>query len=170
MMKNIIHKILQEEYYESRQPVEGYIDADELIGQHLWVHTNRTHMRNGWNGMIGIYPSSRSGRRIDSPLHYTNAVRLSSPIFFQTSESGAERIRKTKTRGLISGVSGIIIKTDEEKGGSGLTPIRYNPFESDVYFVIGDPEKKEIVSADEVFFKADEQGNYTIYARNPQFR
>ena len=34
---------LQEVYYDSLKPVENYKDADDLIGQRLWAHTNRTH-------------------------------------------------------------------------------------------------------------------------------
>jgi hypothetical protein len=45
---------LEEQYYESRKDLEGYIDADELIGKRLWFHTNRTHRNQGKNGMVGI--------------------------------------------------------------------------------------------------------------------
>ena len=50
-------------YYPSRNPVEGYVDADELIGQIVWVHTNRTNRDDGNNGMIGIYDANSKGKK-----------------------------------------------------------------------------------------------------------
>ena len=60
-MKNLM--TFEEMFYSSRKDVEGYVDADSLVGQRLWFHTNRTHRNNGWNGMIGIYSCTRSGRK-----------------------------------------------------------------------------------------------------------
>lgn len=56
-MRNILSfsKFFEEVYYDSRKEVEGYVDANDLVDQRLWFHTNRTHRNNGWNGMIGIY-------------------------------------------------------------------------------------------------------------------
>jgi len=104
-------KTFEEVYYNSRKGVEGYVDANDLVGQRLWFHTNRTHRNNGWNGMIGIYDTTPSGRKNGYAGRYTNEVRLSEPIFFQTSESGAETIKATDKRILIAGVSGVVIPT-----------------------------------------------------------
>lgn len=34
-------KTFEEVYYNSRKGVEGYVDANDLVGQRLWFHTNR---------------------------------------------------------------------------------------------------------------------------------
>jgi hypothetical protein len=91
-------KTFEEVYYNSRKEVEGYVDANDLVGQRLWFHTNRTHRNNGWNGMIGIYDTTPSGRKEGYAGRYTNEVRLSEPVFFQTSEAGAKTIKETDKR------------------------------------------------------------------------
>jgi hypothetical protein len=161
-------KTFEEIYYDSRKPVDGYIDANDLVGQRLWFHTNRTHRNNGWNGMIGIYDTTRSGRKIGLAGKYTNEVRLTSPIFFQTSEAGAENIKSKGDRTLIAGVSGVVIPTDSNT--SGMQKITYNPFDVGYFHLLDDSGKKEIVSADEVYFVASEDGNWEIWAMNPKFK
>ena len=161
-------KTFEEVYYDSRKPVDGYIDANDLVGQRLWFHTNRTHRNNGWNGMIGIYDTTRSGRKIGLAGKYTNEVRLSSPIFFQTSEAGAGNIKAKGDRTLIAGVSGVVIPTDSNT--SGMQKITYNPFDVGYFHLVDDKDKKEIISADEVYFVASEEGNWEIWAKNPKFK
>ena len=161
-------KTFEEVYYDSRKPVDGYIDANDLVGQRLWFHTNRTHRNNGWNGMIGIYDTTRSGRKIGLAGKYTNEVRLTSPIFFQTSEAGAENIKAKGDRTLIAGVSGVVIPTDSNT--SGMLKITYNPFDVGYFHLVDDKDKKEIISADEVYFVASEEGNWEIWAMNPKFK
>jgi hypothetical protein len=172
-MKDLIKKILKEEYFESRQPVEGYVDAEEIMGQRLWFHTNRTHRNNGWNGMVGIYDTTGSGRKTGYAGRYTNEVRIGSPIHFQTSDTGAERIKQSEREGkikrvLIAGVSGIVIPTRSGEVG-GMTQVMYDPTERGVgYFhEISDPDKKEIISASEVYFNASEDGRWSIYVKDP---
>jgi hypothetical protein len=168
-VKNLIKKILKEEYYESRKSVDGYVDAEELLGERVWVHTNRTHRNNGWNGMIGIYYTNSKGKKTGSPIAYTNEIRLQGPIVFQTSESGAERIQKSGSRTLIAGVSGYVIDTEGSLGG--YEEITYNPFDKGhEYFVrVGDLEKKEIVSTGELYFISTEDGEYKIYAKDIEY-
>lgn len=161
-------KTFEEVYYDSRKSVDGYIDANDLVGQRLWFHTNRTHRNNGWNGMIGIYDTTRSGRKIGLAGKYTNEVRLTSPIFFQTSEAGAENIKAKGDRTLIAGVSGVVIPTNSNT--SGMQKITYNPFDVGYFHLVDDKDKKEIVSADEVYFVASEEGNWEIWAMNPKFK
>jgi len=102
-------KFFEEVYYDSRREVEGYVDANDLVGQRLWFHTNRTHRNNGQNGMIGVYDTTRGGRKTGLAGKYTNEVRLKAPIFFQTSESGARTIKQRGDRVLIAGVSGVVV-------------------------------------------------------------
>jgi hypothetical protein len=173
IIEKMVNKVLKEEYYESRKPVDGYVDADELIGQHLWVHTNRTHRNQGKNGMIGIYGVSRSGRRTGSPLNYTNEIRIVSPIYFETSESGAKRIRKSAEEGelkrtLIAGVSGIVVPT--EGNLKGFEQIDYDPINVGHFFRIGDPDMKEVIGASEVYFKASELGQWVMLAKDIEYR
>jgi hypothetical protein len=160
-------KKFEEVYYNSRKEVEGYVDANDLVGQRLWFHTNRTHRNNGWNGMIGIYNTTPSGRKEGYAGRYTNEVRISEPIFFQTSESGADSIKETGKRILIAGVSGVVVPTNNDT--NGMVEITYNPKDVAYFHIIDDEDKKEIVSAEEVYFNATEEGNWNIWARNPKF-
>lgn len=160
-------KKFEEVYYNSRKEVDGYVDANDLVGQRLWFHTNRTHRNNGWNGMIGIYDTTRSGRKTGLAGKYTNEVRLKSPIYFQTSESGAESIKSKGDRILIAGVSGVVIPTDSNT--SGMQKITYNPFGAGYFHIIGDGEKRKVVSASEVYFNTTEEGNWDIWIKDPMF-
>lgn len=161
-------KKFEEVYYDSRKEVEGYVDANDLVGQRLWFHTNRTHRNNGWNGMIGIYSTSRSGRKEGYAGRYTNEVRVSEPIFFQTSESGADSIKDTGKRILIAGVSGVVVPTTNDT--DGMLKITYNPMDVAYFHIIDDEDKKEIISAEEVYFNATEEGNWDIWVKNPKFK
>ena len=159
-------KTFEEVYFDSRKPLEGYVDANDLVGQRLWFHTNRTHRNNGYNGMIGIYDTTRSGRKVGLAGKYTNEVRLTSPIYFQTSEAGAVTIKDKGDRILIAGVSGVVVPTDNNT--DGMVKITYNPFDVAYFHQIDDTDKKEIVSADEVYFNASEEGQWEIWAKNPR--
>jgi hypothetical protein len=161
-------KTFEEVYYDSRKEVEGYVDANDLVGQRLWFHTNRTHRNNGWNGMIGIYNTTRSGRKEGLAGKYTNEVRLSEPVFFQTSETGAKSIKETDKRILIAGVSGVVIPTDNNT--SGMVKVTYNPFDVAYFHIIDDKDKKEVISAKEVYFNATEEGQWDIWVSNPKFK
>ena len=161
-------KTFEEVYYDSRKEVQGYVDANDLVGQRLWFHTNRTHRNNGWNGMIGIYDVTRSGRKEGLAGKYTNEVRLSEPVFFQTSEAGAKSIKETDKRSLIAGVSGVVIPTNNDT--SGMVKVTYNPFDVAYFHIIDDEEKKEVISASEVYFNATEEGQWDIWVRDPKFK
>jgi hypothetical protein len=159
-------KTFEEVYYDSRKDVEGYFDANDLVGQRLWFHTNRTHRNNGWNGMVGIYSTTRSGRKTGLAGKYTNEVRLTAPIYFQTSEAGATTIKDKGDRILIAGVSGVVVPTDNDT--SGMVQVTYNPFDVGYFHQVGDDDKKQITTADEVYFNASEEGQWVIWAKNPR--
>ena len=161
-------KTFEEVYYNSLKDCEGYVDANDLVGQHLWFHTNRTHKRNRWNGLIGIYDSTPSGRREGVAGRYTNEVRITEPIFFQTSQAGSSRIKETGDRSLIAGVSGVVIPTNNDT--SGMVRITYNPFDVAYFHEIDDESKKEIISGDEVYFNASEEGEWEIWLKNPRYK
>ena len=161
-------KKFEEVYYDSRKEVEGYVDANDLVGQRLWFHTNRTHRNNGWNGMIGIYDTTPSGRKEGYAGRYTNEVRVSEPVFFQTSEAGAKSIKENDKRILIAGVSGVVIPTTNDT--SGMVKVTYNPFDVAYFHIIDDEDKKEIMSAEEVYFNSTEEGNFDIWIKNPKFK
>ncbi len=174
--KKLVNKILNEIYYEKLKPFDKYVDAEDLIGQNLWFHTNRTHRNQGKNGMIGIYTTKSGGKKGNLTKTYTNEVRLKGNIVFQTSESGANRIKKSKeengnagTRQLIAGVSGTVVASDSGNT-SGMSQVQYNPFdEAPWFYLIGDNDKKEIISASEVYFVATEDGKWFFYVKNPEF-
>jgi len=117
--------------------------------------------------MIGIYNTTPSGRKEGYAGRYTNEVRISEPIFFQTSESGADSIKETGKRILIAGVSGVVVPTNNDT--NGMVEITYNPKDVAYFHIIDDEDKKEIISAEEVYFNATEEGNWNIWARNPNF-
>jgi hypothetical protein len=167
---------LTESYYSNRKSVDGYIDSSDMIGERIWVHTNRTNRNIGRNGMLGIYDVTSEGNKTGKAGRYTNEVRLTEPIHFQTSESGAKRIQKSREeegkdkRQLIAGVSGVAIPI---KGSlSDFEKINYNPFDKDhAYFQVeGDSEKKEIISASEVYLNASEDGEYFMFAKGIIFK
>lgn len=160
-------KTFEEVYYDSRKNLEGYVDTNDLVGQRLWFHTNRTHRNNGLNGMVGVYDTTSSGRKAGLAGRYTNEVRLTGPIFFQTSESGARAIKDRGDRILIAGVSGVVVPTDNDT--TGMIKITYNPFDVAYFHEVGDEDKKEIISADEVYFNASEDGQWEIWAKNPKY-
>lgn len=160
------NKILNESYYENRKDVNNFIDASDIVGHKVWVHTNRTHRNNGRNGMIGIYGVNSNGKKTGNPLFYTNEIRLKGPIVFQTSKKGAEKIVKTGKRTLIAGVSGEVIPITDEVNGFEL--ITYSPFVG-YFYSLDDPMKKEIIGADEIYFYADESGKYYIYADGVEY-
>ncbi len=160
-------KFFEEVYYDSRREVEGYVDANDLVGQRLWFHTNRTHRNNSQNGMIGVYDTTRGGRKTGLAGKYTNEVRLKAPIFFQTSESGSLRIKEKGDRVLIAGVSGVVVPTNTDT--TGMIKITYNPFDVAYFHEIGDEDKKEIISASEVYFNASEDGNWDIFVKDPVY-
>ena len=160
-------KKFEEVYYNSRKEVEGYVDANDLVGQRLWFHTNRTHRNNGWNGMIGIYDTTPSGRKEGYAGRYTNEVRVSEPVFFQTSEAGAKSIKENDKRILIAGVSGVVIPTNNDT--SGMVKVTYNHFDVAYFHIIDDEDKKEVKSAKEVYFNATEEGQWDIWVKDPQF-
>lgn len=160
-------KTFEEVYHPELKDCEGYVDANDLVGQRLWFHTNRTHRNNGWNGLIGIYDTTTSGRKDGYAGRYTNEVRLSEPIFFQTSESGAETIKKTDKRILIAGVSGVVIPTNSDT--SDMIRITYNPFDVGYFHMLDDIDKAKIVSAKEVYFNATKEGEWFIWAKDPVF-
>jgi hypothetical protein len=157
---------LVEKYFESRKPIDGYVDASELLGQRLWVHTNRTHRNQGYNGMLGIYGINSKGHKVDPPLYYTNEIRLKNPIVFQASEEISKRIQETGKRTLAAGVSGVISET--EGNLSGFSKFDYL-FEVGYFFDLSDPEKKKIIGADEVYFSSTEDGKYIKLVKNPKF-
>lgn len=157
-----------EKYYDTRDELDGYVDANDLVGQRLWFHTNRTHRNNGLNGMIGIYDTTPTGRKTGLAGRYTNEVRLTEPVFFQTSESGAETIKQTGHRTLIAGVSGVVVPTNADV--TDMIEITYDPFDKGYFHEIGDDDKKEIVSGSEVYFNATEDGNWNIYVKDPTYR
>jgi len=51
-----------------------------------------------------------------------------------------------------------------------MVQITYNPFDVAYFHIIGDEEKKEITSAEEVYFIASEDGNWEIWAKNPKLQ
>ena len=169
--KGVIKENLDEKYYDNiDQPMEGqYVDTNELVGQRLFFHTNRSNRNAKRNGMIGIYGVKSTGKMGKREELYTNEVRIVAPILFQSSDSATASIAKTGHRTLNAGVTGVVAPL--EGMGSGI-PATYNPFDKDGaswFYLISDPEKKELISADEVYFLATEGGEWKFLVKNPVF-
>ncbi len=166
IIKEELEAVMDEAYYKSREEVENYKDGDELIGQRLWSHTNRTHRARGMNGMIGLYAVNSKGNRTGSPLYYTNCIRLGNPIVFQVSESGAKKVAQTGHRTLVAGVSGTVVETKEDQDLEGFVPFGFNPFGEKKFFHV---DGKKLIGAEEVYFHASEDGKYTSLVKGPIF-
>ena len=162
---------LHEIYYDSLKPVENYRDADDLMVQRLWAHTNRTHRNQKRNGMVGLYGTTSKGTRTGSPLFYTNALRLGGPIVFQVSAGKSlSDIEKTGKRTLVAGVSGTVIETNEDRGLAGFEEVVFNPFAEEKYFHVAGKPDEPIATGDEVYFKATEDGEWIFLVKNPRGR
>lgn len=169
--KGVIKENLDEEYYDNlEKPMEGqYVDTNELVGQRLFFHTNRSNRNAKRNGMIGIYGVKDTGKMGKREELYTNEVRLVAPILFQSSDSATASIAKTGHRTLNAGVTGVVASL--EGMGSGI-PATYNPFDKDGaswFYLIDDKEKKELESAEEVYFLATEGGEWKFLVKNPVY-
>ena len=169
IIKEEIESVIDEVYYDSLGDVENYKDADELIGQRLWAHTNRTNRNQKKNGMIGLYGTNKRGNRAGSPLYYTNCIRLGAPIVFQSSEKQAKKIQQTGHRVLIAGVSGTVLKTREGEY-SGFVEIIFNPFGENKYFHPVDDPNQKLTTAKEVYFEATEDGKWKLMAKLEESR
>ena len=169
--KELVKENIDEEYYDSRKPVEGYVDAEDLIGEYVWVHTNFTHRNHGQNGMVGIYRPNSIGYKAGSPIGYTNEIRINGHLVFEQNEKAAARVKEKQLKQVIAGVSGTVIPTDSGNT-TGMDLAVYNAKEGLGYFHLasgftGIPKK--IIGGDEVYFFGNESGNYSFYVKNPIF-
>ena len=51
-----------------------------------------------------------------------------------------------------------------------MVKVTYNPFDVAYFHIIDDEEKKEVISASEVYFNATEEGQWDIWVRDPKFK
>jgi hypothetical protein len=164
---------LFEAYYDSRKEPRrkpskfGYFDADQLLGKRVWVHTNRTNRDEKRNGMIGVYiPAVKGGKetRSNQRYGYTNEVRLNDTVF-DVNMICVKTIQDSEKRSLCAGIIGNIIRT--EGSLSGFEEFTFNPFDKDAngYYRKSDPLKETIMSAEEVYINATEDGKYIVMGR-----
>ncbi len=66
-------------------------------------------------------------------------------------------------------MSGVVIPTTGSL--DGFNKINYNPFDKgyEYFQVEDDDEKREIISADEVYLRASEDGEYFMFAKGIKF-
>lgn len=167
LLESIYEKIFNEKYWESRKEPRdelskfGYFDADKLLGERVWVHTNRTNRKEGRNGMYGVYiPVMKDGKETYSDVRYgyTNEIRLSN-VFFDVDEPCIKGIQNKNKRTLCAGIAGTITKT--EGNLSGFEEFTFDPFSGIYgYYIKNDPEKKIITKANEVYMNSMEDGTY----------
>ena len=65
-------------------------------------------------------------------------------------------------------MSGVVIPTDNDT--NEMIQVTYDPFGSGYFHIIDDEEKKEVISAEEVYFNATEEGQWYIWTKNPKFK
>jgi hypothetical protein len=173
---HLYDQYLMEQYYDDLSKVDKYVDADDIIGKRVWVHTNRTHLRQHRNGLIGLYPPNANGLKHGSPIGYTNEIRIAGNIVFEQPEGAAERIKQTQHRQVIGGVSGTVVDTDSGNT-SGMDPITYNPFSYGYFHLIQHTETppRKIIGAEAVYFTTyptpgkEFPYGYLMYAKSPVF-
>ena len=176
IIKNLIREELAEVYYHSRDKHELYDDASNHIGERVWVHTERTSRRRGKNGMIGVYRATDTGSKIGGPYFKTNAIALENCKFFG-SRYGAKQFSQEKKRYLVAGISGYVSEWNNYEQDWNIFSTQSFPEgeEADYnlrlgYFhLVNDPDKREIETADAIFFIASEQGEWYLSVVNPKF-
>jgi hypothetical protein len=168
-----------EKWYDTRgEPMDevskmGYFEADDLLGKRVWIHTNRTNAKNGRNGMIGVYVPAehkKTKRFSNERYGYTNDIRLSD-VFFDTDKKCLELITSGQVvkRTLCAGILGTIINTEGDD--SGYVEFQFDPVKNVKWnYLVGDSEKKEIISASEVHLIATEDGHWIKLVKNPVFK
>jgi len=164
--------LMVEEYYDGLKPNEEYVDAEDIHGKRVWIHTNFTNRNQGKNGMVGLYSPNAKGLKSGSPIGYTNEIRLGGELVFEQSEKGAEWIRINQKKQLVAGVSGVVIPTDSGNV-SGMDLVTYNAKEGLGFFHLvndttGTPKK--IISGSEVYLNATEELRFMFYVKNPIFQ
>jgi|TARA_R110001606_G_scaffold82826_2_gene189526 hypothetical protein len=176
-MKKFKIKILKESYYQSLKDAPLYDEANNHIGERVWVHTERTMRNRGQNGMIGVYKASNTGAKTGNPYFKTNAITLEDCIF-KSSEKSASKIVKTGHRTLVAGCSGTIIDLEETNwnpfdlnSSTDSVPAKEIAYSNTVgyFFDPTDKEKKKIISASYVYFTASEGGKWIMAANGIKF-
>lgn len=187
-LKELLERLQTEQDIEGFKTPEKYAtsgqyfqngDEPSILGKRVWIHTNRRHRNDKTNGIIGIYKSTDKGAKIPTVIGYTNQIRLVGDIFFDVSQSGVDRIKKTDKRTLVAGISGIVGKVN--KGStSGMEKITFNPKSKHIkgfHKVGGDVEGGgELLSADEVYMEADSytydggEIRWNVYAKGLKYK
>lgn len=179
LRENLLNEIkypLKSEGGVWNKTAEGYDDASNHIGEHVWIHTNFTHRNNKHNGTIGIYTPDSRGFKQGSPQWYTNEIRIEGPLVFEQPESGARRIKASGLKQLVAGVSGKVIPSGPLSDGKGnvggMDLVVYNAKEGLGYFHLAsdniEPPRK-IIGGSEVYMWCSEEGKYGFYVKNPIF-
>jgi peptide methionine sulfoxide reductase MsrA len=55
-------------------------------------------------------------------------------------------------------------------GHAETVKVTYDPFGAAYFHIIDDRDKKEVISAEEVYFNATEEGQWDIWVSNPKFK
>ena len=84
-MKNLIKKILKEVYYDSRKPLDGYVDAEDLI-----VNNNATDLSNAKRITHRIYMRQSVVKRMQIIGAYMD-VELDTPMEGKTDSLKEEK-------------------------------------------------------------------------------
>lgn len=162
---------LDEEYYDELKPNEGYVDAEEILGKRVWIHTNFTNRNQGRNGLVGLYSTDGKGYKTGSPIGYTNEIRIGGGLVFEQSEKGAAWIEKNQIKQLVAGVSGIVIPTNSGDV-SGMELVTYDAKSGLGYFhLVGNhtEKPKKIIGGDEVYLICSRELKFSFYVKNPMF-
>jgi len=175
LTKKILENLVYEVYYDSRKPHPLYADAQDHLGERVWVHTERTQRNNGYNGMIGVYKAGNSNNRVGSPYFKTNAIALQNCVFQVSGGKSIEKIQQTGKRTLVAGVVGDVAPIEEEmyNPAAGVAkqpyiPVSFNPMVGHFY-ALDDQEQKPLAGCALLYFTASENGQWTMTAMGIQY-
>ena len=170
LTKTILENLIQEVYYDSRKPHPLYADAQDHLGDRVWVHTERTQRNNNRNGMIGVYKAGNKNNRVGSPYFKTNAIALQNCVFQVSGGKSIEKIQTTGKRTLVAGGVGDVVQIKEEMYNPAVgvpkqpyTPISFNPMVGH-FFVLNDPDQKALTGCKLLYFTASEDGQWVMTA------
>lgn len=176
-MKKFKLKLVKEQHYKHLKTHELYDEANNHIGERVWVHTERTQMLHKKNGLIGVYKASETDQKTGNPYFKTNAITLEDCVF-RASVKGSERIVQTGKRTIVAGCVGTIVDLEEplwnphhENSKTDSIPAKKIDFNPDVghFFVTSDPQKRKIVGANYVYFTCSPELRWTMAANGIRF-
>ena len=125
---------------------------------HTRIERIETKAETGWL----VYMEQRP--RVQGPAHLYSI--LTPFAWGPQSYSRYRQVRLYQT--LVAGVSGTVIETNEDRDIESFQEVVFNPFTEEKYFHVAGSPDEPIATADEVYFKATEGGEWLFLVKNPR--